>query len=96
VFGWVRNSLAPIAKKLGITIGQLNIAWALHQPFIDFIIAGTTKLEYLGINLKANDIKLSKEILLEIENAYKFLEVKIKSDYGKSLREFRGLNEKFY
>ncbi len=96
VFDWVRNSLAPIAKKLGITIGQLNIAWALHQPIIDFIIAGTTKPEYLSINLKANDIKLSKEILLEIENAYKSLEVKIKSDYGKSLREFRGLNEKYY
>lgn len=96
VFDWVRNSLAPIAKKVGVTIGQLNIAWALHQPFIDFIIAGTTKPKYLEINLKANDITLSKEILLEIEDVYKSLEVKIKSDYGKSVPEFRGLNEKFY
>ncbi len=96
MFSWVRNSLALIAKKLGITIGQLDISWALHQPFIDFIIAGTTKPEYLEINLKANDITFNKEILLEIDNAYKGLEAKIKSDYGKSVREFRGLNEKYY
>lgn len=96
IFEWVRNSLAPIAKKLGITIGQLNIAWALHQPFIDFVIAGTTKPEYLDINLKANEVKLSDDILLEIENAYKSLEQKVKSKYRKTIREFRGLNEKFY
>jgi aryl-alcohol dehydrogenase-like predicted oxidoreductase len=96
IFEWVRNSLAPISKKLSITIGQLNMAWALHQPFIDYIVVGTTNPKYLEINLKANDIKLSKEILLEIENAYKSLEDKIKNDYGKSMREFRGLNEKFY
>lgn len=96
VFKWVRNSLAPIAKKLEITIGQLNIAWALHQPFINFIIVGTTKSEYLEMNLKANEIKLSKDTLLEIENAYKILGNKIKSEYGKTIQEFRGLNEKYY
>lgn len=96
VFEWVRNSLSPIAEKLGITIGQLNLALALHQPFIDFIIAGTTKPEYLEINLKAGEIKLSKEILTKIENAYTELEQKIKSEYGKSMREFRGLNDKYY
>ncbi len=96
VFEWVRNSLSPISKKLGITIGQLNIAWALQQPFIDFIIVGTTKPEYLEINLKASDIELNKESLSEIEEAYKVFEQKIKSDYGKTIREFRGLNDKFY
>jgi myo-inositol catabolism protein IolS len=96
IFEWVRNSLSPIAKKLGITIGQLNMSWALHQPFIDFIVVGTTKPEYLKINLKANDIDLSKEVLTEIETAYKNLEQKVKSDYGKTMREFRGLNEKYY
>lgn len=47
VFEWVRNYLGPIAKRLGITIGQLNIAWGLHQSFIDFVIVGTTKSKYL-------------------------------------------------
>ena len=96
IFEWVRNSLSPIAKRLGITIGQLNIAWALHQPFIDFIIAGTTKTEYLDINLKANDIKLSNDVLQEIEGKYKELEKSVQDRYGKTMQDFRGLNEKYY
>lgn len=96
VFEWVRNYLGPIAKKLGITIGQLNMSWAIHQKFIDFIIVGTTKTRYLEINLKANDIKLTQEVINEIDNAYKHLENSIKEKYNKSIREFRGLNEKFY
>lgn len=96
VFEWVRNYLGPIAKKLGITIDQLNMSWALHQKFIDFIIVGTTKTKYLEINLKANDIKLTVEALNEIDNTYKILEATIKEKYGLSIREFRGLNEKYY
>jgi aryl-alcohol dehydrogenase-like predicted oxidoreductase len=96
IFEWVRNSLSPIAKKLGITIGQLNIAWALCQPFIDFVVVGTTRPDYLKINLKANDIVLPDETLQEIESAYKSLEESIKEKYGKTMREFRGLNEKYY
>lgn len=96
IFEWVRNTLSPISKRLGITIGQLNIAWALRQPFIDFVVVGTTRPDYLKINLKANDIILSNEVIQEIENAYKSLEARVKETYGKTMREFRGLNEKFY
>jgi aryl-alcohol dehydrogenase-like predicted oxidoreductase len=96
IFEWVRNSLSPISKRLGITIGQLNMAWALHQSFINFILVGTTKLEYLEINLRADDIKLDKGTLQEIDNAYKKLEDRIESEYGKTMREFRGLNEKYF
>jgi methylglyoxal reductase len=96
IFEWVRNSLSPIAKKFGITIGQLNIAWALHQPFIDFVVVGTTRPDYLKINLKANDIVLSSNVIQEIEEAYTSLESSIREKYGKTMREFRGLNEKYY
>jgi len=96
VFSWVREKLAPIAKKLEITIGQLNIAWGLAHPFIDFVIVGTTNPKYLTINLEANKIELSNEILSEIEQAYSDLEMEIRTKHNKSIREFRGLNEKFY
>jgi aryl-alcohol dehydrogenase-like predicted oxidoreductase len=29
VASWVHDELAPIAKSLGITVGQLSIAWAV-------------------------------------------------------------------
>jgi myo-inositol catabolism protein IolS len=96
IFAWVREKLAPISKKLGITIGQLNIAWALKQKFIDFVIVGTTNPKYLTINLNANQIDLSLETLEEMEKIYLELETDIKNKFGKSIREFRGFNEKFY
>jgi aryl-alcohol dehydrogenase-like predicted oxidoreductase len=96
IFTWVRDTLSPIAKKLGITIGQLNMSWALQQQYIDFIVVGTTNPKYLEINLKAHDIKLDAEALSKIENAYQLLEDNIKTKYNQSMREFRGLNEKYY
>lgn len=96
VFEWVRNFLSPIAKRLGITIGQLNMAWALYQPFIKYIIVGTTKPKYLEINLKSNNISLSPVDIEEIENTYRQLVTLVKTKFGKSMKELRGLNEKFY
>jgi aryl-alcohol dehydrogenase-like predicted oxidoreductase len=93
---WVKNNLSPIAKRLGITLGQLSVAWALHQEFMGFVIVGVTNPEFIPINLKANGIKLTSDVLGEIDDAYFQLEVTIKEKYGQTIREFRGLNEKFY
>jgi len=93
---WSKSKLALIAKKLGITLGQLSVAWALHQKYMGFVIVGVTNPEYVPINLKANDVVLSKEILSEIDSAYQVLETEIKNKFGMSIREFRGLNEKYY
>ena len=96
IAAWSKQSLQPVAKKLGITLGQLSIAWALHQPYLAFVIVGATKHSYLPINLKADSIKLTKETLAEINAAYLELEQEIKQKFKQSLREFRGLNEKYY
>ena len=96
IFKWVREKLAPISKGLGITIGQLNIAWGLQQKFMGFVIVGTTREDYLKINLAANDIRLSDEVLLKLDRAYIDLELEINEKYKMSVREFRGLNEKYY
>lgn len=93
---WSKSKLAPIAKKLGITLGQLSIAWALHQKYMGFVIVGVTNSEYIPINLKANDVVLSEEILNEIDTAYQVLKKEIRDKFGISIREFRGLNEKYY
>lgn len=93
---WSKNNLLPIAKKLGVTLGQLSIAWALHQPYLSFVIVGLTNSKYVPINLKANNLVLDKDIIKDIDRAYVILEESIKENYGQTLREFRGLNEKFY
>ena len=96
IVDWVKASLSPIAKRLGITLGQLSIAWALHQKYMGFVIVGNTNPEYTEINLKAGSIKLTLQVLEEIDQVYKVLEDSIKEKYGQTIREFRGLNEKYY
>lgn len=96
VFAWVREQLAPIAAKNNITITQLNLAWALAQKYIDFVIVGTTKEKYLKMNLEADDIVLSDQTIEEVNQARVSFEKLIKTKYNQSVREFRGLNEKFY
>jgi len=63
---------------------------------LSFVIVGATNREFIPINLKANDIKLDKKTLEEIDIAYSKLEKEIKQKYGQTIREFRGLNEKYY
>lgn len=93
---WIKESLGPIAKELGVTIGQLAIAWTLHQPFVGFPIVGVTNTKYLLINMKSNDVVLSKEILDRLDGAYLKLEDQIQSTFHTSVREYRGLNDKYY
>lgn len=93
---WVRAELLPIARRLHITIGQLSIAWALHKEYIPFVIVGLTNKEFIPINLKASEVKLTPKVLKQIDPAYEKLEAFIREKYGKTIREFRGLNEKFY
>jgi aryl-alcohol dehydrogenase-like predicted oxidoreductase len=93
---WTQDMLLPIAEKLGISLVQLSVAWALHQPFMGFVIVGNTNPKYTSINLNANEVKLDDSILKEIVTAYQKLESEIKEKYNLSIREFRGLNEKYY
>ncbi len=88
---WVKDSLSPIAKRLGITLGQLSIAWALHQKYVGFAIVGLTNPQYIEINLKADSVTLNGDLMKEMDTAYGELEKTIQSKYGHSIREFRGL-----
>lgn len=96
ITSWVKNRLYPIAKDLDIAIEQLAIAWALHQKYMDFVIVGATNTNQILSNLKADEIKLPDEILKKIDAAYAELEAEIKEKHNQTIREFRGLNEKFY
>lgn len=93
---WSKEYVRPIAQELGITIGQLSMAWALSQKYVGFIIVGLTNPEYISINLQADKIKLGSEILSKLDKAYTELENQVMQGYHTSVREFRGLNEHYY
>lgn len=76
---WVKTSLSPIAKRLGITLAQLAIAWALRQTFTGFVIVGATSSTHIKTNAEAGANVLSDASYQEIEKAYKTLENTIES-----------------
>jgi aryl-alcohol dehydrogenase-like predicted oxidoreductase len=71
----VVDMLAGIAARLGVTPGQLALAWLLaRKPWI-VPIPGTRKLHRLEENIGAADVELSADDLTEIENAVSTIEV---------------------
>ncbi|ADD68593.1 aldo/keto reductase [Denitrovibrio acetiphilus DSM 12809] len=56
------------AKNLGHIPAQIAIAWVLAKGDDIFPIPGTKRLKYLNDNIKAADIKLTKEQVEKLEN----------------------------
>lgn len=56
-----------IAKKHGLTLTQLALAFVNNQPFVASTIIGATTMPQLKENIEAFTIKLSDDILKEID-----------------------------
>jgi aryl-alcohol dehydrogenase-like predicted oxidoreductase len=64
------GKLDAIAKRHGVTVAQLSIAWLLHRSPVMLPIPGTSSVAHLEENLKAAEISLSDADLKEIENPH--------------------------
>jgi len=67
----VVRKLQKIAGRIGITMGQLAIAWVLSKPAISSAIVGAKRPSQAEENARAGDIKLSKAELWEINQILK-------------------------
>ena len=65
------GKLDAAAKQHGATVGQLSLAWLLHHSPVILPIPGTSSLEHLEENVKAQDVQLSDAEWSEIEAAAK-------------------------
>ena len=63
--------LDSAAKKHGVTVSQLSLAWLLHHSPVMLPIPGTSSLAHLEENVKAADVTLSDADWAEIEAAAK-------------------------
>ncbi|HXS55695.1 MAG TPA: aldo/keto reductase [Hanamia sp.] len=59
-----------IAQQKGCTPAQLALAWVMAQEDFIFPIPGTKRIKYLEENLKAADMKLTKDDLAQIEKVF--------------------------
>jgi aryl-alcohol dehydrogenase-like predicted oxidoreductase len=63
----VVDGLRPIAERLGISMGELALAWNIAQPGVTAAIAGSRSAGHLRANAAAGDRTLEPDVLDEIE-----------------------------
>jgi len=63
------KKLLEFAKKLGVSMAQLALAWVIRNPDVTTCILGTSKVEQLHENLKSLEVlpKITHEVESEIE-----------------------------
>jgi pyridoxine 4-dehydrogenase len=62
------GKLDKAAKKHDATVAQLSLAWLLHRSPVVLPIPGTSSIEHLTENMKAQEIALSAEEFAELES----------------------------
>ncbi|MFN5350459.1 MAG: potassium channel beta subunit family protein [Polaromonas sp.] len=69
------TKLEMVADDLGCTVGQLAIAWALHNPRVSTVITGASKIEQMKDNLDALNVvaRLSPDVMGQIDTITKSL-----------------------
>jgi aryl-alcohol dehydrogenase-like predicted oxidoreductase len=61
------EKLRPIAADLGLTMGQLALAWVLRQASVASAIVGATTPEQIRENAAAADVSLPKDVVAKID-----------------------------
>jgi aryl-alcohol dehydrogenase-like predicted oxidoreductase len=59
--------LTALAADLGLEMSQLALAWILRRPEISAVITGATRPEHVLSNVKAAGVRLTPDVLEEIE-----------------------------
>lgn len=65
------RDLKPIADDLGITRAQLALAWILRQKGVSSVITGATKVQQIEDTVKAAGVRLSSDVIEQIERILK-------------------------
>jgi len=63
----VAEALRPIARRLGVTVAQLALAWNVHQPGVTAVIAGSRNPDHVRSNAGAGDVDLDPATLAELD-----------------------------
>lgn len=61
--------LTPIADDLGLTTGQLALAWVLANPNVSAAIIGASRPEQIHENVKASGVTLTPDVMSAIDAA---------------------------
>lgn len=62
------GQMSVLARELGITIGQMALAWILRLPQISCVLTGATDPSQVEENMKATEIRLDSEVIGRIDS----------------------------
>ncbi len=68
--GLIVRKVAEIAKRRGVTMAQVALAWVLQKSEVTAPIIGATKLEHLRDAIASVELKLTPEEVAELEAPY--------------------------
>lgn len=63
------DRIRPVARRLGLPMSQLALAWLLHQPGVTAVIAGARNPQQARENAAAADIELPDDVCRELADA---------------------------
>ena len=59
-----------IAKKHGLSLAEMSLAFVCQQPFVTSCLIGATNMQQLSENIAAGEITLSDELMAEIDQVH--------------------------
>ena len=65
------NEYYKISKKYDLDMSQMSIKFCEEQEFMTSVIIGATTMEQLKTNIESVKVKLSEEVIKEINNVQK-------------------------
>jgi aryl-alcohol dehydrogenase-like predicted oxidoreductase len=66
----VIDRLGDVAEEAGVSRAQMALAWLLHKPGVTAPIVGATKLEHVEDALAAEELSLSEDQIVRLEEPY--------------------------
>jgi 1-deoxyxylulose-5-phosphate synthase len=66
----VIDRAAEVAAERGVSTAQIALSWLLHKPGVTAPIVGATRLEHLEEALTAEQLSLSQEELMRLQEPY--------------------------
>ncbi len=63
------EAMRPMAKKRGVSVARVALAWLLHQPAVASVIIGAKTQEQLKDNIAATDLRLDDAELKALDEA---------------------------
>ncbi len=62
---------ADIARKHGLELAQMSLAFCLSRSFMTSTIIGATSMDQLRTNIAAKDVQLGEDVLEDIQSVYR-------------------------